>query len=60
MCASSVEACTSSFVIRDIPHPLSPLLSEKSANAGELRLTGRAGKFGMSGSLAMNAKVDSG
>jgi hypothetical protein len=36
---------------------LSPLLSEKSANAGELRLTDRAGKFGLSGSLAMKAKV---
>jgi hypothetical protein len=47
----------SSFVIRDIPHPLSPLLSEKSANAGELRLPGRAGKFGLSGSLAMKAKL---
>jgi hypothetical protein len=36
---------------------LSPLLSEKSGNAGELRLPGRAGKFGLSGSLATKAKL---
>jgi hypothetical protein len=33
-CAASVEVCTSSFVIPDIPHPLSPPSSKRSANAG--------------------------